>query len=432
MVDAPNSPPSPLLSARRAAVESGLSDGWALVVLAGQPVPIPGGHDQCWPYRPHPRYAWLAGSHRPGAVLTWSASDGWTHFVPEQTVTERLWEGGSRVPEGEPISAFAPWLERCRGLQVATVGAPSNEVVGAPEASRAAADVVDAARRPKDAWELARMREAVSMTAEAFRVARECARPGATEREIRIRLEAAAFLAGASAMGYDSIVGAGQRSAVLHGSPGWTRLRRGDLVLVDAGASTGGYTADVTRTWICEGTPDTRQKCLLKLVAGALKIGSSACIAGTEWHVVHQRAALHLAEGLVGLGLLRGKAEDRCDDGSISVFFPHGIGHLVGLGVRDAGGVAPGRPVGRLCCGARPRIDLPLEPGFVVTVEPGLYFVDALLDNPDTRHRFSDAIQWQEVERWRGIGGVRLEDNLLVMPEEPPENLTASIPLPLP
>lgn len=92
------------------------------------------------------------------------------------------------------------------------------------------------------------------------------------------------------------------------------------------------------------------------------------------------------------------------------LFFPHGIGHLVGLGVRDAGGILPGRP--RVL--PQLRIDLPLEPGMVVTVEPGIYFAPALLQDPEQRCRYRDQVVWDEVDQLLDFGGIRIEDNVLI------------------
>jgi Xaa-Pro aminopeptidase len=109
------------------------------------------------------------------------------------------------------------------------------------------------------------------------------------------------------------------------------------------------------------------------------------------------------------------------------LFFPHGIGHLVGLGIRDAGGALRERrddppPFPHL------RIDLPLEPGMVVTVEPGIYFVSALLESAERRRRHRDQVVWERVDELQGFGGIRIEDNLLIS-ESGHEVITADVPL---
>lgn len=146
-----------------------------------------------------------------------------------------------------------------------------------------------------------------------------------------------------------------------------------------------------------------------------------------EWRDIHRLAASHLADGLVAHGLLRGEPESLVDSGAIWLFFPHGIGHLVGLGVRDAGGPLAERrddptPYPNL------RIDLPLEPGMTVTVEPGLYFVPALLCDPDHRRRYRQEVDWDGVDTMLDFGGIRIEDNVLIT-DTGREVITADVPL---
>jgi Xaa-Pro aminopeptidase len=150
------------------------------------------------------------------------------------------------------------------------------------------------------------------------------------------------------------------------------------------------------------------------------------CRVGVEWHDVHRTAAAELAAGLHHLGILTVTPDEALANEAIALFFPHGIGHMVGLGVRDVGGRAPGREEGRMCCGAKVRVDLPLGEEFLMTVEPGIYFVPALLDDPERRDKFSAAVAWDSLDRWRDLGGVRIEDNVLVT-RQGPKVLTAEI-----
>jgi Xaa-Pro aminopeptidase len=138
-------------------------------------------------------------------------------------------------------------------------------------------------------------------------------------------------------------------------------------------------------------------------------------------------AAEVIAEGLVAFGVLRGEPGALVESGAVWLFFPHGIGHLVGLGVRDAAGPLRARrdtppPVKNL------RINLPLQAGFVVTVEPGIYFVPAMLNDPDNRARHRDTVDWGRVDRMLGFGGIRIEDNVLIT-DGGHEILTADVPV---
>jgi Xaa-Pro aminopeptidase len=151
------------------------------------------------------------------------------------------------------------------------------------------------------------------------------------------------------------------------------------------------------------------------------------CRAGAEWKDLHLATAADLLAGLGAMGVVRGEPTSLVEQEIHTLFFPHGLGHMVGLGVRDASGLEPGRTKDPRPSLRTLRMDLILRPGYIVTVEPGLYFIPAILDDFGRRVRHPDAVNWDLVDRHRGIGGVRIEDNILVTAGEP-ENLTAAIP----
>lgn len=187
------------------------------------------------------------------------------------------------------------------------------------------------------------------------------------------------------------------------------------------------YASDVTRTYPADGRFTSQQAEFHALVRAAGLAAIRRCTAGTEWRDVHRTASLVIAEGLIELGLLRGRAETLVERKSVSLFFPHGVGHMVGLGIRDAGEVLRGRDPGPDAF-PRLRVDLPLLPGHVVTIEPGIYFVSALLRDPELREQHRDAVDWERAERMLDFGGIRVEDNVLVT-EEGFEVLTDDVPL---
>ena len=198
-------------------------------------------------------------------------------------------------------------------------------------------------------------------------------------------------------------------------------------MLIDAGADVCGYASDITRTYGVGGNLTAEQRELHSLVRAAELAAIERCVAGIEWRDVHLTAARVIAGGLVSSGILRGEADSLIETGAVWLFFPHGVGHLVGLGVRDAGGVLPERrddppPFPHL------RIDLPLEPGMVVTVEPGIYFVRALLEDAALRRRHRDQVDWDRVDRMLDFGGIRIEDNVLIT-EDGNDVITADVPL---
>ena len=283
-------------------------------------------------------------------------------------------------------------------------------------------------RRRKDRVELERMRVAQRATRAAFATAVPLMREGVSEREVQIELEAEAFRNGAEMMAYDTIIGSGPNAGVLHFPPSSRRFRTGELVLIDAGAQYLGYASDVTRTYPVSGEFDPEQQELFGIVQRAERAAIEECRPGVEWRDVPRTAGVVIAEGLASCGLLRGDPESVVDSGAVWLFFPHGIGHLVGLGIRDAGGV----PLRERRDHPKPypnlRIDLPLESGMVVTVEPGIYFVPALLNDRDKRREHHDQVNWDRVETMLGFGGIRIEDNLLIT-SEGHEIITADIPL---
>jgi Xaa-Pro aminopeptidase len=417
------------IAARRARAEKAFAGSDTTVLVgAGTSIGKPGGLDQTYEFLPHPQYYWLTGERRSGGVLAWEKNTGWTHFVRPVTADERLWEGDPEAPAGEDVAKLPEWLKARAGRKVAAVGSPIKDVTGDGTASAALHEALDAARRPKDAAELAILARAAAATAAGYAKVREVLRPGITERELKIELEAAMFRAGAENTGYGTIVGSGPNAAVLHFEPGPRRVGADEVVLIDAGGAIAGYTSDVTRTYAAGGRFTPEQQAIREIVAAAHAEGIRRCLAGTEWHDVHRAAAVVIATGLRDAGILRGRPADLAESGAVALFLPHGIGHMVGLGVRDVGGRAPGRDEGRFCCGARVRVDMPLEAGFLMTIEPGIYFVPAILDNAEKRAKFKDAVAWDELARWRKVGGIRLEDNVLVTAGRPTV-VTAGIPL---
>ena len=196
--------------------------------------------------------------------------------------------------------------------------------------------------------------------------------------------------------------------------------------VLDAGPQLDRYVIDVTRTYVA-GTPSAFQRDLYQVVLNAEVRAIARCRPGAEWKDIHFAAAVDLIGGLVGMGVMRGDPQSLVEQDAHTLFYPHGIGHMLGLGVRDGSGLEPGRTKDPRPCLANLRQDLILRPGYIVTIEPGLYFIPALLNDPARRAKFRDCVNWPLAEKHLGLGGVRIEDNILVTVGEP-ENLTAAIP----
>jgi Xaa-Pro aminopeptidase len=417
------------LERRRAAAAAAwdLSDELVLIG-AGEPIGVPGRLDLTYPFKAHTEYFYLTDRNQPDGVLAFDAQDGWVDFVAPVTEADRLWSGApAEDPPGPTTEQLAGWLQARSGRPIADLGVADPDLGADQELTERLHFALNAVRRPKDEVELERMRAAERATAPAFAAALTMLRDGVSEREVQVELEVAALRAGADAMAYDTLVGSGPNSGVLHFMPSGRRLREGDLVLIDAGAEYCGYASDITRTYPVGGRLDGAQAELHSLVRAAELSCIELCVPGVEWRDVHLRAALLIAEGLAAFGLLRGAPESLVESGAVWLFFPHGIGHLVGLGIRDAGGVLAERrhdppPFPHL------RVDLPLDPGIVVTVEPGVYFVPAILNDPERRRLHHDAVVWERVDSMLGFGGIRIEDDVLITAGGH-EVLTADVPV---
>ena len=399
----------------------------AVLIGAGEPVPVPGRGDRTYPFRTHSEYLYLTDRERPGGVLAFDADDGWVDFVTPVSREELLWEGAPAAEQpGVSVDELDDWLTARAGRPIASLGAPMTRIQPADELSGELRRGLNHVRRQKDAVELERMRAAERATAAGFALLVELVGPGRTERALQIELEAEFFRHGADFLAFDSIVAGGPNSGVLHFAPTTRPLGDGELVLIDAGGDVRAYASDVTRTYPVSGALTAEQAELHGLVHQAGQAATQRCAPGTEFRELHRTAALVIAEGLVEFGLLRGAPEALVASGAVTLFFPHGVGHMVGLGVRDAGEVLPGREPEPGLPGLR--ADLPLLPGHVVTIEPGIYFVPALLADPETRTRLREQVSWARADAMIGFGGIRIEDNVLITGTGH-EVLTADIPI---
>ncbi|MBK8267366.1 MAG: aminopeptidase P family protein [Planctomycetes bacterium] len=442
---------------RRVAEKLSLGDD-ILVVGAGEHLSIPGGADQTYKFIPHSEYRYLADRAVPSAVVAYDANGGWVDFLPPVTEAERIWEGREPVEwtDARPLTELPAWIAARRGRRVVNLGSgvkeaelsrgdtgwkpvPQEEVPQGegpqrtvPQGVAGEARVAEVremlmqARRCKDDVEMARIRKAVSATVFGFKKARETIAVGATERRIQVEMEAEFYRRGADRTGYGTIVGSGPNSAILHFDPSAREVRAGELVLIDAGAEIEGYTADVTRTYAAEGPPQGFAGELYGVVLRAQIAAIKRCTAGAEFREIHMAAARDMAQGMVEIGVLKGNAAELVDRDAHAMFFPHGLGHLVGLGVRDASGYLPGRERSTRFGLAYLRIDMPLQANYVVTIEPGLYFIPAILQDPERRKTFADAVNWPLVDKNMQLGGVRIEDDVLVT-NGPPEVLTKEV-----
>jgi len=278
-------------------------------------------------------------------------------------------------------------------------------------------------RSYKTPYELELMREASRVGTRAHRAAEQAFRAGESELGIHMAYLAAADQIDAE-LPYASIVALNEHGAVLH----YTHFDRqapaqSRSFLIDAGGSAAGYASDITRTYAAKGHAEFQA--LIDSVDVAQRGFAAKVRAGQSYPDLHVHAHHVLAEVLREHGIIRMSAESAVSSGVTSAFFPHGLGHPIGLQVHDVAGFQASETGGTI---ARPqghpylRMTRVLEPGMVVTIEPGLYFIDMLLEEVRAKPVSSD-IDWARVERLRPYGGIRIEDDVVCTDGEP-ENLT--------
>jgi Xaa-Pro aminopeptidase len=275
------------------------------------------------------------------------------------------------------------------------------------------------ARIHKDADEVAEIEEALSLTARMFEVAMRVTRAGMSESDVAGAAQAVA-LARERDQAYLPIVTV--RGEVLHNESQGHTLEEGQLLLMDAGTESAGYYAsDITRTWPVSGRFDERQRHVYEVVLRAQQEAIGAIGPGVPYRDIHLQAARTMTEGLAELGLMRGAAADAVAAGAHALFFPHGLGHMLGLDVHDMEdlgednvGYGPGFARSEQFGTRALRLARPLEPGFVLTVEPGLYFIPGLIDAWRRENRHAEYLDYDAIDAMRGFGGIRIEDNVLV------------------
>lgn len=265
---------------------------------------------------------------------------------------------------------------------------------------------------------LTEIRKAVSITIEAHKAGMRATLKQTHESGVRAAMEQV-IMAHDMTCAYNSIVTV--QGEVLHNNHYHHPVEAGQLLLADVGAEAeSGWASDVTRTWPVSGTFSESQKAIYTIVLDA----HDACIAavkpGVEYQDIHMIAARVMAEGLADLGILRGDPERLVAADAHALFFPHGVGHLLGLDVHDMedlgdlAGYAPGRTRSDRFGLGYLRLNRPLQPGMVVTVEPGFYQVPAILNHPEWQERYQDMVNWDRLAEFDDVRGIRIEDDVLV------------------
>jgi len=405
-----------------------------------------------FPFRTSSHFLYFAGLPLENAAIK-LYSGKLELFVDDSTADDALWHGVTpqRDTLAQWIAAVAAYP--LRELETQTGGAATipaqdamtrelqshllrrSETTFAADAlqgiDRDLAQAIATLRLTHDPAALVEMQQAANVTVEAHLAGMQATFQAKTEAQIRAAMEQV-IIAHNMAPAYSSIVTV--KGEVLHNSHYHNDLHPGDLLLADVGAEApSGWAADVTRTWPVSGSFSPTQRDIYQVVLAA----HDACIAklypGIEYRDIHLLAATVLAEGLVDLGILRGRAADLVATDAHALFFPHGVGHLLGLDVHDMedlgdlAGYAPGRTRSDRFGLNFLRLDRPLKPGMLVTIEPGFYQVPAILQDPQRRSKYQEVVDWERLTQFADVRGIRIEDDVLVM-EEGCKVLTAALP----
>jgi Xaa-Pro dipeptidase len=403
----------------------------AVILHAGEPIGL-FLDDQHYPFKAHPPFKWWAPLlDAPGSMILFRAgsrpklifhveADFW--YQPAK-LPESWWPAHFEIIEVHSKQESRAALPKDLS-KTAWIGDPLPELIGWGVASINPPDLMrrlDFTRARKTPYEIACLAEANRIGAKGHRAAEDCFRAGGSEYDIH-QAFAAACGQREQELPYNAIVALNEAASVLH----YQVLRRDKppehrSLLLDAGASFAGYGSDITRTTAgtTRSTASTHGD-FAALVARMdhLQLGLCALAKpGADWRDIHAAAVERITALLCEFGVLRCSADEALESGASRLFFPHGIGHLLGLEVHDVGGTMADDEGGTLPKPPRDpalRLTRKLEPGFVVTMEPGLYFIDALLE-PARSGEHARRIDWQKVDALRPFGGVRIEDNLAVI-----------------
>jgi Xaa-Pro aminopeptidase len=399
---------------------------------------IPSARDQVrsrdteFPFRQDSDFYYLTGFEEPDAVLVLVPGRRHGQFVMfcrERDATMELWHGYRAGPEGAcekyqaddafpvgDIDDILPGLLEGRDRVYYSMGRVADfdrRIMGWVNSIRAQVrtgavppgeftdldHMLHDLRLIKSAAELRLMRQAGAITARAHQRAMQFCRPGVYEYQLEAELQHEFAMAGARHPAYNSIVGGGRNACVLHYVENRDKLKDGDLVLIDAGCEYEYYAADVTRTFPVNGKFSKEQRAIYDIVLKSQLAAIEAVRPGNHWNESHDATVKVITEGLVKLGLLKGRVSTLIKNEAYKDFYMHRAGHWLGLDVHDVGDY---------------RVDDEwrlLEPGMVLTVEPGIYIA------PDNK---------KVPAKWRGIG-VRIEDDVAVTADGN-EVLTAGVP----
>lgn len=343
-----------------------------------------------------------------------AAQVGIDHTLPFAKIFEFVKEA---LKKGRKVHFLPPYRAENKILlqQLLGIEAPRQADYVSTELIKAVVSL----RSVKEACEIAEIEKACATGYEMHTTAMQMARPGVWEQTIAGRLEGIAT-SGGGMLSFPVILS--QNGETLHNHDHSQILQAGRLMLVDAGAESAmHYACDFTRTVPVSGKFTPQQREIYDIVLAANNLATKLSCPGVTYLSVHLAVSELITEGLKSLGLMKGDVKEAVASGAHALFFPHGLGHMMGLDVHDMedlGQIYVGyddevRPVDQFGT-AYLRMGRKLQPGFVITNEPGLYFIPALIEKWKTEKINHDFINFAKAEAYIGLGGIRIEDDILI------------------
>ncbi|KAL2842958.1 putative Xaa-Pro aminopeptidase pepP [Aspergillus pseudoustus] len=419
------------------------------IYLEAQKTRLIEDNDEPVPFRQRRPFFYLSGCLLPDSALTYDIdADQLTLFIPPISPDDVIWSGlplspaealerydVDKVRETTEINATLAAIAASKGnkstaFAIAEQVSDGTKFDGFSEANfKVLKGVIDNARVVKDSYEVALLRKANDISAKGHIAAIKASKSATNEREIEGAFIATCIANGAREQSYHPIVACGKNGATLHYGRNDEDLidpvtqRKKDNVLIDAGGEYRTYCADITRVFPLNGKflPETRQiyDIVLQMQLECIDMLKE----GVQWEDVHAYAHRVAIKGLLKLGILRGSEDDLFDKRISVAFFPHGLGHYLGMDTHDTGGNPNYTDTDTMFRYLRVRGRLPA--GSVITVEPGIYFcrfiIDPFLKTPDLQ-KYIDV---DTLERYWAVGGVRIEDNIHIT-KDGHDNLTTA------
>ncbi|MBP6639454.1 MAG: aminopeptidase P family protein [Bacteroidia bacterium] len=391
-------------------------------------------------FRQDSTFLYYTGLDRPGLAAIIDASTGETTvFGEELTMDDIVWTGAmptiaemaakAGIEHAKPSGALAPLLDKSahflppyRHDNLIKISELLSLAISAVKvcASTDLVKAVIAQRSIKTAEEVSEIELAVRITNDIHVAAMLAARPGAREADVHAAVQEVIHRNNTLASFPAIISTDGQ---ILHNHAHHNTLKSGRLLLVDFGAEApdSHYAGDMTRTFPVDARFTERQKAVYQTVLDSQMAAIRMLRPGLPYKEAHLGAARVVAEGMKSLGLMKGDLDAAVAAGAHALFFPHGLGHMMGLDVHDMEdlgenfvGYGDGFERSAQFGLAFLRMARPLRPGFVVTVEPGIYFIPQLIDQWRSQGLHKDFINYDEVEKFKDFGGIRIEDDYLI------------------